>query len=116
MEAQICGGTKVEKRHVDKSEVPSYAQARESAGLPKVVDLESIEDKAITVLEWEPATRRLPETGKETEGFEMLFELHEDGETYMTFVGAVVLVKELKALAPPFTTTIVKKNRTYQFS
>jgi len=101
---------------VNQSNVPTYKQARESAGLPEVIDLETIVDEPITVLEWTPATRRLPETGKETEGFEMLFEKHADGETYMSFVGAVVLVKELKALAPPFSTTIVKHNRTYQFS
>ena len=116
MEATIFGGVKVAKSGVDRSSIPSYEQAREAAGLPTVVDLEEIEGKPITVLEWEPATRRLPETGKETEGFEMTFELHEDGETYMAFVGAIVLVKELKALAPPFTTTIVRKNRTYNFS
>jgi hypothetical protein len=106
----------VAKRNVDESTIPSYEQAREAAGLPEVVDLEEIEGRPITVLEWAPATRRLPETGKETEGFEMIFEDSEDGATKMCFVGAIVLVKELKALVPPFRTTIVKQNRTYKFS
>jgi hypothetical protein len=100
----------------DPSSIPSYEQAREAAGLPEVVDLESIINEAITVLQWDPATRRLPETGKESAGFEMLFERHSDGETYMTFVGAIVLVKEMKALTPPFVTRIVKDNRTYKFT
>lgn len=101
---------------ITKPGIPTYEQARTAAGLPEVVDLESILKEPITVLQWDAATRTLPETGETTQGFEMQFEKHADGKTYMTFVGAVVLVKELKALEPPFSTVIVKDNRTYKFS
>jgi hypothetical protein len=97
-------------------DVPSYAEAREAAGLDVVVDLDTVIAKRIVVLGWKPATRRLPETGATTEGFEMQFEIPGEDETYMAFVGGVVLVKELKALVPPFSTVIVKKNRAYSFS
>lgn len=95
---------------------PSYGEAREAAGLPVRVTAEQLIDRDIVVQKWEPATATLPGTGEVTEGFLVtLLDVAKD-ETQEFFCGQKVLVKELHALKPPFSTVIRRDGRAYLFS
>jgi hypothetical protein len=98
------------------NEIPTFAQARKEAGLPDTVTAADLIDKAIIVMEWEPATAVVPDTGKVTEGFQVTSVIVDTGETVSWFCGQEVLVKALKAVRPGFRTVIRKPGRTYLFT
>lgn len=104
------------KTETDYSSVPSYHDAAEEANLPKKVKAEDLVNREIVVLDWTPATAVLPDTGKETEGFEVTLHDVASDEDWIFFCGQTILKRELAALKPPFRTVIVKVGRTYQFS
>jgi hypothetical protein len=98
------------------SSYPTYDQARKEAGLPARVTAEELLDRDILITEWIPSSARIPETGAITEGFLVTLTDVAKDETVEFFCGQQVLVKELKALKPPFSTVIRKNGRTYVFS
>ena len=98
------------------SDYQTYEQARKSAGLPARVDAAALVDRDIVIHQWTPASARLPETGEITEGFLVTVEDIAKDEMVEFFCGQQVLIKELKALKPPFRTVIRKNGRTYVFS
>ncbi len=98
------------------SEYQTYDQARKAAGLPERVDAAYLVDRDIVIHEWAPSTARLPDTGEVTEGLLVLVEDIAKDVMVEFFCGQQVLLKELKALKPPFRTVIRKNGRTYVFS
>src|SRR5438067_4960399 len=104
------------KTQQDYSQVPSYTEAADRANLPTKVKVEELVGRQIVIKSWEPATAVLPDTGKETEGFEVYSYDEADDQDQIWFCGQVVLKRELAALAPPFRTVIKKEGRTYRFS
>jgi len=97
-------------------DVPTFAEAAAEAGLPVQRTAADLIDVAMVVLEWEPASAIVPETGKVTEGFQVTSHLIDSSETVVWFCGQVALLRALRAVRPPFRTTLRKSGRTYIFS
>jgi hypothetical protein len=106
-----------EKNSVSKdySNVPTYKQVAEEAGLPEKVDAESLIGKPIVIEEWEPGSARIPTTGETSQGFWVVCTIVESDDRVTFFCGQTVLVKALKALSGPFRTTIVRDGTAYEF-
>jgi hypothetical protein len=96
--------------------IPTFNQRATEAGLPNKVSAVDLIDKAIIVLEAEPGTAQVPETGKITEGFNVTVHIVDTDETVTFFCGQEVLVKALRTVKLPFRTTIRKPGRTYLFT
>lgn len=96
-------------------DVQSYEDVAKAAGLPLKVDVESLLGQVLVIEEWEAGTARLPQTGETTQGFWVIATRTEDDKRVTFFCGQTVLVKALKALAPPFRTTIVREHNAYEF-
>ena len=95
--------------------IPTHDQLAKEANLPTKVKIEELVDEPIVIMEREPGTARIPETGQETQGYWTIAIRESDDERVTFFVGQVVLVKELRALNPPFRTTIKRDGPAYEF-
>lgn len=104
------------KQTTDYSQIPSYQEAAEAANLTPEVGLSDLLDEPIIVKEWTPDSKIVPQTGKRTQGFTMRGTVIKTEEDFEVFVGAVKLINELTALAPPFRTVIRLSGQTYRFS
>ncbi len=100
----------------DYSQVPSYTDAADQAGITHEVGLSDILDEPVIVKEWTPDSKTVPQTGKRTQGFTVKGTIIKTEEDFEVFVGATKLVNELTALVPPFRTTIRLSGQTYRFS
>ena len=100
----------------DYSQVPSYTEAADHAGLTHEVGLSDLLDEPILIKEWTPDSKTVPQSGKRTQGFVVKGMIIRTEEDFEVFVGATKLVNELTALAPPFRTVIRLSGQTYRFS
>ncbi len=100
----------------DYSQVPSYTDAADQAGITFEVGLSDLLDEPIVIKDWTPDSKTVPQTGKRTQGFVVRGTIIKTDEDFEVFVGATKLVNELTALKPPFRTVIRLSGQTYRFS
>jgi hypothetical protein len=100
----------------ETEDVKTYQQALEVAGLDREVGMDELVDKRIIIRDWNPDAKIVPQTKARTQGYMVRGEFVDDGEQFRAFIGGTVLVKELTALVPPFSTVIRRSGQTYRFS
>jgi len=98
------------------SNFPTYQEARSQAGLPEWVTVEILAGRQLVIQECEPVTLDPGKDGREVEGFLVTAEAVKSGRIVQFEVSQKILIKELMALKPPFSTVIIKVGRTYKFS
>jgi len=94
---------------------PTVQQAREAAHIPPHIPMKDLEGKTVTFVHKRKQKAALPNTGELREGYFCLCVFTDSKEEFTTWVGQVILTRELLLLQMPFTTTIVKRGRTYMF-
>lgn len=99
----------------DIANVKSVSAAREAAHIPPHFPMKDLEGKTVIFVHKRKQKAALPGTGELREGYFCLCKFADSGEDFTTWVGQTILYRELTLLEMPFSTTIVKRGRTYMF-
>lgn len=101
---------------------PTFQQAHDEAHIPPHIPMKDLVDKTIFFVHKRKQKAMVPpkqgEEGKQPELRDGYFCLCVDADTkqeFTTWVGQVILYRNLTLLRMPFKTTIVKRGRTFMF-
>jgi len=97
------------------AEVPTVQAARDAAHIPPHFPMKELVGETVTFVHKRKQKAALPDTGELREGYFCLCAFTATKKEFTTWVGQTILTRELTLLQMPFTTTIVKRGRTYMF-
>lgn len=99
-----------------EARLTTIEEQKRAANLPVHVSTERMaEEKAIIILAKREQQAMLPDTGELTDGYLVIWRPANEKTYYSSFVGAMVLVRDLSILHCPVQTRLVKRGRTWQF-
>lgn len=101
---------------IAETRLTTVEEQKRAANLPVHVSTERMaEERAVIILAKREQQALLPDTGEVTDGYLVIWRPVNEKAYYSTFIGGMVLVRDLKILQCPVQTRLVKRGRTWQF-